>query len=282
MDPIEGLSMPASSVLEQLLISSLEPPIMPESPVMEHFFMPESPVIEQFFMPETAPIDPASLLQPPLTAFGLPATDLSELFLSHSIHIETEPVVFDFAQDWIDAPPLLHSDPTVPSIAVEIPPLNQVDTARELIGLFQDTEPLRDKRKLKDKYIDSWWKNSKGICQVAGCNTKMQSKGKCIRHGVAARRRCDGASVMVGAHVARLKAATQVVKVEDCAEPTEVANCAPPLGARKVLSAKANARPTLRRNAMSMIVQVSPDTEACAANTKDKAPAACSAIKPSQ
>lgn len=124
------------------------------------------------------------------SALPLPASSpagLSELIISHNVQVvsyNTEPL-FAPVPSWIESKSFLRPDPAV-SFAVPQP--DRVD-AHDLVTLFEFNgdklmAPFQDKSKLKQLLP----KKSKDKCAVAGCNTKKQSNGRCIRHGGG--RRC--------------------------------------------------------------------------------------------
>ncbi|CAI5722256.1 unnamed protein product [Peronospora destructor] len=134
--------------------------------------------IEDPFMPQLSDVS-----LPMTTPFHDAASSagLTELIISHNVQVLTEPL-FHPAQSWIETPSFVG-----PAFSFEVPQPDYID-AHKLIELFEDTDSLQDKSKQKNRQQQSMWKKPKGKCEVAGCNTKMQSKGKCIRHGGG--RRC--------------------------------------------------------------------------------------------
>ncbi|CAH0487887.1 unnamed protein product [Peronospora farinosa] len=123
--------------------------------------------IEDPCMPQVLDV---SLPMTPIHDAALPA-DLTELIISHNVQVLTEPLSCP-VQSWIETPSFVG-----PAFSIEMPQSDHID-AQKLIELFEDTDSLQDKSKQKNRQQLSMWKKAKGKCEVAGCNTKMQSKGK--------------------------------------------------------------------------------------------------------
>uniref|UniRef100_M4B3B5 WRKY19-like zinc finger domain-containing protein n=1 Tax=Hyaloperonospora arabidopsidis (strain Emoy2) TaxID=559515 RepID=M4B3B5_HYAAE len=191
-----NLVIPSSSdvLLSPLTTTSIDDydpidyPFMLQSPALEYTFVPPSPAIEYPWMP-----DSQDLLPQQLTSVVDSIAGPTELIVSHTSQVGTEPM-FDPTHCQIKSLSLLYPDSALPDVSDEMPQLNYVD-AHELIALFEDTGVPREERQhenqqeqVQQQQLLLLSKKSKGKCAVAGCNTKMQSKGKCIRHGGG--RRC--------------------------------------------------------------------------------------------
>uniref|UniRef100_A0AAV1UVJ5 Uncharacterized protein n=1 Tax=Peronospora matthiolae TaxID=2874970 RepID=A0AAV1UVJ5_9STRA len=260
---IPGSSDVLLSPLTTTSIDDYDPidyPFMLQPPALEYSFVSPSLAIEYPWMPESQDFLPQQL-----TSVIDSIAGPTELIVSHTSQVGTEPM-FDPTHCQIKSLSLLYPDSALPDMSDEMPQLDYVD-ARELIALFTDTGVPQEERQhekqqhqVQQQQLLLLSKKSKGKCAVAGCNTKMQSKGK----------HCVGANVTVVVHAAELKAARQAARVEACVELTEVGDCAPPPGARRVPSDKANAPHILRNSAEWTIARVSPDAEAYATDIRKR------------
>ncbi|CAI5714958.1 unnamed protein product [Hyaloperonospora brassicae] len=177
------------------LIDDYDPmdyPFMPPSAAHEDPLFPSPPSSAPEF-----PWVPESLDLPLHLTSVDPLAGPAELIVSHDLQRLTEPM-FDPSHCRIKSLALLYSDIPLSAVPNEVPLLDEVD-ARELIALFEDMDAPQDESQQtkpqqpqqlqqRQQQLLVACKKSKGKCAVAGCNTKMQSKGKCIRHGGG--RRC--------------------------------------------------------------------------------------------